>query len=480
LRIDETTQLVKDFILIKNIEMSILIKNGRVVTCESDFIADVYVEGEKIVAIGKNLPYHADKIIDATNKLVFPGGIDPHVHLDMPFMGTYSSDDYTTGTRAALHGGTTMVIDFILQTQGDTLHNALKTWQQKSAGKAIGDYSYHMAVTDFNDEVAKEVVQMIEEEGITSFKTFMAYKGALMIDDGQMVQLMKIVKANGGLVTVHATNGDMIDSLIARHRIEGKLSPLYHYLSQPEVTEAEASARFTDMLHYTDCPGYIVHMTCEGALNAVRRATERNQKVFVETCSQYLTLDASLYEKDFEGAKWVMSPPLREKKDQAALWSGINQGLVQVVATDHCPFKWEQKLMGKGDFSKIPNGHPAIEHRVEMLYSEGVVNGKISLQKFVELTSTNAAKIFGMFPRKGTIAIGGDADVVVFDPNKKHTISADTHHMNVDYSGYEGWEVTGKTETVILRGQVAIENETCLLPPGYGQFIRRGKISKII
>ena len=460
--------------------MSILIKNGRVVTSESDYIADIYTEGEQILAIGKNLPYKADKVIDATDKLIFPGGIDPHVHLDMPFMGTFSSDDYTTGTRAALHGGTTMVIDFILQTQGKSLYEALRTWQKKSEGKAVGDYSYHMAVTDFNDETAKEVVQMIEKEGISSFKTFMAYKGALMIDDGQMVQLMKVVKKHGGLVTVHATNGDMIDSLIAKHRAEGKLSPLYHYLSQPEVTEAEASGRFADMLNYTNCPGYIVHMTCEGALNAVRNATRRNQKVFVETCTQYLTLDASLYERNFEGAKWVMSPPLREKKDQTALWSGINQGLVQVVGTDHCPFKWEQKLMGKDDFSKIPNGHPAIEHRMELLFSEGVGKGRISLNKYVEVASTNAAKIFGMYPKKGTIAIGGDADLVVFDPHKKHTISVDTHHMNVDYSAYEGWELTGKTETVLLRGKVAIEGEKCLLKPGYGQFVRRGKTSLVI
>jgi dihydropyrimidinase len=394
-------------------------------------------------------------------------------------MGTHSSDDYTTGTRAALHGGTTMVIDFILQTQGDSLRNALTTWQAKSKGKAVGDYSYHMAVTDFNDEVAKEVIEMIETEGISSFKTFMAYKGALMIDDGQMVQLMKVVKKHGGLVTVHATNGDMIDSLIAKHKSEGKLSPLYHYLSQPEVTESEASARFTDMLHYTGCPGYIVHMTCEGALNAVRTATKRNQKVFVETCTQYLMIDASLYEQE-DGAKWVMSPPLREKKDQEALWAGINQGLVNVVGTDHCPFMLEQKAMGKDDFSKIPNGHPAIEHRIEFMYSEGVAKGKISLTKFVEVTSTNAAKIFGMYPRKGTVAIGTDADLVIFDPEKKHTISVDTHHMNCDYSGYEGWEVTGKTETVLLRGKVAIENEECKLEPGHGQFIKRGKTSPMI
>ena len=460
--------------------MSILIKNGRIVTAAETYIADVYIEGEEIFAIGKDLNYKADKVFDATNKLIFPGGIDPHVHLDMPFMGTYSSDDYETGTRAALYGGTTMVIDFILQTQGDTLHNALKIWQQKSQGKAIGDYSYHMAVTDFNDDVAKEVVQFIEEEGISSFKTFMAYKGALMIDDGQMVELMKVVKEYGGLVTVHATNGDMIDALIAKNRAKGNLSPLYHYLSQPEVTESEASARFTDMLHYTDCPGYIVHMTCEGALNAVRRATQRNQKVFVETCTQYLMLDASLYEKDFEGAKWVMSPPLREKKDQKALWSGINQGLVQVVGTDHCPFLWEQKKMGKDDFSKIPNGHPAIEHRMEFLYSEGVDKGKISLTKYVELSSTNAAKIFGMYPRKGTIAIGSDADIVIFDPNKEHTISVKTHHMNCDYSAYEGQQVKGKTEIVILRGKVAIEGDECKLKAGHGQFIPRSKTSKVV
>jgi dihydropyrimidinase len=393
----------------------------------------------------------------------------------MPFMGTYSSDDYTTGTRAALFGGTTMVIDFILQTQGDTLYNALRTWQKKSEGKAVGDYSYHMAVTDFNPEVGKEVVAMIEKEGISSFKTFMAYKGALMIDDGQMMNLMRVVRDHGGLVTVHATNGDMIDALIARHKREGKLSPLYHYLSQPEITEAEASGRFADLLYYTGCPGYIVHMTCEGALNAVRRATLRNQRVLVETCTQYLVLDASLYEKGFEAAKWVMSPPLRQPKDQEALWAGLNQGLVQVVGTDHCPFMWEQKKMGETDFSKIPNGHPAIEHRVELLFSEGVAKKRITLNKFVEASSTRAAQIFGMHPRKGTLSVGADADIVIFNPETKHKISASTHHMRCDYSAYEGMELTGKTETVLLRGELAIHNNECLIQPGFGQFIHRGK-----
>ena len=459
--------------------MSVLIKNGRIITASEDYIADIFIRDEVIEAIGKDLHIKAEQEIDASDMLVFPGGIDPHVHLDMPFMGTYSSDNYETGTRAALFGGTTTVIDFILQKQGNSLHAALDEWRSRANNNCVGDYSFHIAVTDFNEETKKEIKQFVEEEGITSFKTFMAYKGALMIDDRQMIGLMDEVKKHGGMVTVHATNGDMIDYLINKHREEGKLTALYHYLSQPEVTEAEASERFVDMINYTGCPGYIVHLTCEGALNAVRNATRRNQKVFVETCIQYLILDASLYEKK-DGAKWVMSPPLREKKDQLTLWAGINQGLVNVVATDHCPFMLEQKKMGEEDFSKIPNGHPAIENRMELLFSEGVHKGKISLHKFVEVTSTNPAKIFGMFPRKGSIGIGGDADLVIFDPGKKHVLSASTHHMNVDYSGYEGWEVTGKVKTVLLRGKIAVEDGKCLVEKGNGQFIKRKKISQII
>lgn len=459
--------------------MSLLIKNGRIITAADDYVADIFIEGETIKSIGKNLAVIADETIDASGMLVFPGGIDPHVHLEMPFMGTFSSDTYETGTRAALHGGTTTVIDFILQKQGSSLRAAFNEWNGRATSNAVGDYSFHMAVTDFNDSTKGEIKEMIDE-GITSFKTFMAYKGALMIDDRQMIGLMEEVKKQGGMVTVHATNGDIIDYLVQKNVSEGNRAPIYHYLSQPEVTEAEASERFVDMTNFTGCPGYIVHMTCEGALNAVRNATKRNQKVFVETCIQYLVLDASLYEQDFDGAKWVMSPPLREKKDQATLWAGINQGLVQVVATDHCPFTWEQKLMGKDDFSKIPNGHPAIEHRMELLFSEGVNKGKISLNKYVEVTSTNAAKIFGLFPKKGTIGVGADADIVIFDPSKKHTISVDTHHMNTDYSGYEGWEVTGKVKTVLLRGKVAIDDNKCLVEKGYGQFVKRKKVRGFI
>jgi dihydropyrimidinase len=460
--------------------MSILIKNGNIVTASDNYVADIFIEDEKISAIGKNLQVKADEVIDAAGLLVFPGAIDPHVHLEMPFMGTFSSDSYETGTRAALHGGTTTVIDFILQKQGHSLYDAYKEWSGRATGNAVGDYSFHMAVTDFNENTKKEIIDLIEKEGITSFKMFMAYKGALMIDDKQMVGLMNEVKQRGGMVTVHATNGDMIDFLIAKHRAEGKLTPLYHYLSQPEITEAEASERFASIAGYTGCPGYIVHLTCEGALNAVRNNNRSNQKVFAETCIQYLLLDASLYEMNFEGAKWVMSPPLREKKDQAALWAGLNQGLIQVVATDHCPFTWEQKLMGKDDFSKIPNGHPAIEHRVELLYSEGVNKGKITINKFVEVLSTNPAKIFGMHPRKGCIAPGSDADIVLFDPKQQHTISASTHHMNTDYSGYEGWQLTGKCKTVLLRGKVVVDKNECKVDKGFGKYIKRNKVAQII
>ncbi|MBC7391546.1 MAG: dihydropyrimidinase [Opitutaceae bacterium] len=460
--------------------MSILIKNGRIITAADDYMADIFIEHDKIKMIGANLDVKADKVIDAAHKLVMPGGIDPHVHLDMPFMGTSSSDNYETGTGAALFGGTTMVIDFILQTQGKSLHAALNEWKGRSDGNAVGDYSFHLAVTDFNEGTQAEIKDMIEVEGITSFKTFMAYKGALMIDDRQMVGLMNEVKKQGGMVTTHATNGDMIDYLVAKHTAENKTSPLYHYLSQPEITEAEATGRFADMAQYTGVPAYVVHMTCEGALNHIRDAAKRNQKVFAETCIQYLVLDASLYDKGFESAKWVMSPPLREKKDQEALWTGINQGSVQVVATDHCPFMWNQKKMGENDFSKIPNGHPAIEHRMELLFSEGVKMGRISLNKFVELTSTNAAKIFGMYPQKGTLAVGSDADIIIFDPKEEHTISAKTHHMNCDYSCYEGWSLTGKIKTVILRGKVAVDQNKLQVEKGYGKFIRRAKVNGII
>lgn len=460
--------------------MSILIKNGRIVTATDDYFADIFIEGETVSAIGKNLNFSADEIIEAKGKLVIPGGIDPHVHLEMPFMGAFSSDNYETGTLAAMHGGTTTVIDFVIQSQGKSLYDALHEWQGRATGNVYSDYAFHMAVTDFNSETQLEIKDLIEKEGISSFKTFMAYKGALMIDDRQMVGLMNEVNKYGGIVTVHATNGDIIDYLVAKNIAAGNVSPKYHYLSQPEITESEATGRFIDMAYQTGSNSYIVHMTCEEGLNKVRDAQKRNQKVFVETCIQYLVLDASVYDKGFESAKWVMSPPIREIKDQKALWSAINQGVIQTVATDHCPFMWKDKLKGENDFTKIPNGAPGIEHRMELLYSEGVNKGKISLNKMVDISSTSSAKIFGMFPQKGTIAVGSDADIIIFDTEKKHVLSASTHHHHCDYSAYEGHEVIGKAETVILRGKVAIDSGNVNINKGYGKFVKRSKLTNII
>lgn len=455
---------------------SLLIKNGTVVTASDVFTADVYIEGEKVHTIGKDLKHPADRVMDAQGCYLFPGGVDAHTHMELPFMGTHSSDTFESGTLAGLHGGTTTIIDFAMQTRGDSLQSALNQWHEKAGGKAVGDYAFHVAVTDFNEPTRKEIRGLIEKQGVTSFKTFMAYKGALMIDDRQIIGLLDEVAKYGGMVTTHAENGDLADTLSAENRAFGNLSPEYHALSRPPICEAEATGRIIDLAYEGDHPLYIVHMTCEDALNRVRMATMRNQKVHVETCVQYLLLDDSAYrEKDFGGAKYVMSPPLRKKKDQDALWKGIEQNLVEVVATDHCPFCMDQKRMGLQDFSKIPNGAPGIENRLELLFSEGVLKNRISLNKFVEITATAPAKIFGLFPRKGTIAVGGDADIVIFDPKAEHVISAKTHHMNCDYSAYEGWKVQGKCRTTILRGTVAIDQGKAFVGKGFGKYLPRAK-----
>jgi dihydropyrimidinase len=455
-------------------EATLLIKNGTIVTATDCYQADIYCVGESVHTIGKNLSLPVDRVIDATGHYVFPGGIDAHTHMELPFMGTFASDTFESGTLAGLHGGTTTIVDFAIQTQGDTLNAALDAWHQKADGNAVGDYAFHLGVTDFNPGTRAEIKDIVQKRGITSFKTFMAYKGALMIDDRQMLGLMEETGHYGGIVTAHCENGDLIDDLLTRHRAEKLTAPKYHPICHPEIAEAEATGRFIDLAWQGDHPCYVVHLTCEGALNRVREATKRNQQVNVETCIQYLLLDDSLYEKPgFEGAKWVFSPPLRKPKDQEALWHGINQGLVHHVATDHCPFCMAQKRMGEHDFSKIPNGAPGIENRVELLYSEGVAKGRISLNTFVDLMATRAAKIFGLFPKKGTIAVGSDADLLIFDPTVKHTLSVASQHMNVDYNAYEGWEVQGKVRTVTLRGTVAIENGQANVGKGFGRYIFR-------
>jgi dihydropyrimidinase len=453
---------------------SLLIRNGTVVTATDHYRADVFIRDEQVATIGNNLAEDADRTIDAEGCYLFPGGIDAHTHMELPFMGTFASDTFHSGTLAGLHGGTTTIIDFAIQTQGESLESAINEWHRKADGHAVGDYAFHCAVTDFNEKTRAEIPHVIKQHGINSFKTFMAYKGFLMVDDRQMFELMKELVKHGGIITTHAENGDMVDHLVQKFLAEGKTEPRYHVLSRPPICEAEASGRAIDLAFQAQCPLYIVHMTCEESLARVKAATSRNQKVHVETCVQYLLLDDSLYfQEGFEGAKVVMSPPLRKPKDQEALWAGINQNLVHHVATDHCPFCSDQKEMGIDNFSKIPNGAPGVEHRVELMYSEGVEKGRISLNKFVEVTSTTAAKIFGLFPRKGTIAVGSDADIIVFDPSKKHTISADTHHMRVDYSAYEGWEVQGKCRQTILRGTVAIDDGLPCVDEGFGRYLAR-------
>jgi dihydropyrimidinase len=453
---------------------SLLIRNGTIVTATDHYQADVLIKGEQVVAIAKELHEAADCTIDAAGCYLFPGGIDAHTHMELPFMGTHSSDSFESGTLAGLHGGTTSIIDFAIQTRGDSLETAIMQWQEKATGHAVGDYAFHCAVTDFNDHTRKEIPRVIHHHGINSFKTFMAYKGALMVDDRQMFELMKELVEHGGIITSHCENGDMIDYQVQKFIAEGKTEPRFHVLSRPAICEAEASGRVIDLAWQAGCPNYIVHMTCEEALERVRTATLRNQKVYVETCIQYLLLDESLYFQDgFEGAKVVMSPPLRKKKDQDALWAAINQNLVHHVATDHCPFCMAQKEMGKDNFARIPNGAPGIEHRMELLYSEGVEQGRISLNTFVNVSSTAVAKIFGLFPRKGTIAVGSDADIIIFDPAVRHTLSSKTHHMNCDYSAYEGWEVQGKTRSTILRGMVAIDEGKELIGAGFGNYLPR-------
>jgi dihydropyrimidinase len=450
-----------------------LIKNGIVVTATDTFKSDILIENETVSELSQSYGSSVEKTIDATGCYVFPGGIDAHTHLDLPFMGTSSSDDFETGTLAALHGGTTSIIDFAFQTQGKSLKEGLEIWHSKARGKAVCDYAFHMAVTDFNENSREEIRSLVQDSGVTSFKTFMAYKGALMIDDRQMIGLMSEVKKWGGLVTVHAENGDLADSNIQKNRALGNMAPKYHALSRPEIVESEATGRAIDLAHNGEHPLYIVHMTCESALNRVQDSLKRGQKVFVETCVQYLLLNDSLYERPgFEGSKWVMSPPLRKPSDQVALWNGINQNLIHVVATDHCPFCMNQKEMGLNDFSKIPNGAPGIEHRMELMYSEGVEKKRISLNRFVDLNCTQPAKIFNL-SQKGTIAIGGDADLVIFDPRKKHTLSKETHHMRCDYSAYEGWQVTGKVRSVFLRGKLAIDDGKALVSKGFGKYLAR-------
>jgi dihydropyrimidinase len=453
--------------------MSILIKGGTIVTATDQYAGDVLVEGEKITVIGSALAIQADRVIDAKGKYVLPGGIDVHTHMDMPFGGTTSADDFQTGTIAAAHGGTTTIVDFAIQYKGQRLHDAWETWMKKADGKAAIDYGFHMIMTDLTDQVEEEMDALVRQ-GVTSFKLFMAYPGVFMMDDASIFRALLRTGKNGGTICMHAENGGVIDVLVKKALAEGKTAPKYHALTRPVRAEAEATHRAIALAEIADVPIYIVHLSAAEALEMVTEARDRGLPAYAETCPQYLFLSYDNYEEPgFEGSKYVMSPPLRMKDTQDRLWRGLAFNDLQAISTDHCPFCMKEKHLGDGDFSKIPNGAPGVETRMSLVYDGGVRTGKISMNRFVELTSTSPAKIFGLFPKKGTIAPGSDADIVVFDPNGKQTLSAKTLHMNVDYNPYEGREVTGTTHTVLSRGKLVIDDGKFVGKAGAGSFIKR-------
>lgn len=454
--------------------MSILIKNGRIITAEQDYIADIYIEKEKVTLIGENLKNDVDKVFDAKGKYVIPGGIDVHTHLDMPFGGTTSSDDFETGTKAAAFGGTTSLIDFAIQPKGGSMREGLETWMAKAKGKATIDYGFHMIITDLPDERLSEMDEMVNE-GVTSFKLFLAYPGVLMVDDATIYKAMQQSKKNGALICMHAENGQVIDLIVEQTVAAGNLAPKYHALSRPAAAEGESTNRAIALAEMAGTPVYIVHLTCNDALTKVTDARKAKLPAYAETCPQYLHLSLDDISKPgFEGAKYVFSPPVREKWNQEKLWEGLQNNDLQVVSTDHCPFNFKgQKELGKDDFTKIPNGGPGLENRLHLTFQGGVNEGRFSVNRWVEIISTNPAKIFGMYPHKGTIAVGSDADIVIWDPNKEHTISAKTHHMNVDYSMFEGMKIKGDAETVLSRGEVIVENRKFLGSAGRGNFFKR-------
>src|SRR5829696_6945187 len=456
-----------------HIYMSLLIKNGTIVNASDLYRGDVFVEKDVVTTIGTNLSMPADRTIDATGRYVIPGGIDCHTHLDMPFGGTTSADDFESGTTAAAFGGTTSIVDFAIQYRGQTLHHAWETWMKKAEGKAAIDYGFHMIITELNDQVESEMDALVNQ-GVTSFKLFMAYPGVFMLDDASIFKALLRTGKNGGTICMHAENGGVIDVLVKQALADGKTAPKYHALTRPARAEAEATHRAIALAEIADVPIYIVHLSAAEALEMVTEARDRGLPAFAETCPQYLFLSYDNYEEPgFEGAKYVMSPPLRAKETQQQLWRGLAFNDLQAISTDHCPFCMKEQHLGDGDFSKIPNGAPGVETRMSLVYDGGVRAGKISMNRFVELTSTSPAKIFGMFPKKGTIAPGSDADIVIFDPEKKTTLSAKTHHMKVDYNPYEGRQVTGVTETVLSRGKVIIDGGKFTGKAGGGSFLRR-------
>jgi dihydropyrimidinase len=457
--------------------VSILIKGGRVVTAADDYVADVYVEDGRVALIGESLAVEAERTIDARGRLVLPGCVDPHTHLDMPFGGTVTIDDVESGQTAAAFGGTTCHVDFCIQSPGESFADALAVWHAKAEGRQLIDMGYHMAVTDLTFPGALEELAALPDRGVTSYKLFMAYKGSLMVDDETLFRTMEVAAATGALVMVHAENGEVIDVLVKRALAEGHTEPRWHALTRPPETEGEATNRAIQLAHIAGAPLYVVHVSCREAVEPIAAARARGWEVFGETCTQYFFVDSSFLERpDFEGAKYVYTPPPRDKANQAVLWNAVASDVLSVISTDHCAFSWkEQKALGRDDFSKIPNGGPGLENRLQMIHQFGVREGRIGLNRMVELLASTPAKLFGLYPRKGTLAVGSDADIVIFDPEKRVTISAASHRSRVDYNLYEGTEVVGSPETVMLRGQVLVEGDELVAAPGVGRYVARAR-----
>ncbi len=461
--------------------MGTIIKNGTIITASDTVQADILIEGEQIALIGRDLPTDGNDVIDATGKLLLPGGIDVHTHLELPFGGTVSSDDFFTGHRAAAFGGTTTHIDFAIQPMGGSLREGIDAWHKKANDKAAIDYGFHMAITDLRDDVMAEIPQMLEQ-GITSLKLFMAYKGLFQVDDTTLFRAMQQAAKHGMLIMVHAENGDVIAELAGQLIAEGKMDPKYHAVAHPAMAEAEATGRAIALAGIANAPLYVVHMTCEESIEQLVLGRAKGFPVMGETCTQYMfVFEEDLAQPGYEGAKFICSPPVRQPKDAPILWRALADNTLQAVSTDHCPFWYEGgvngripgKELGKGDFSKIPNGMPGIEDRMPVMWHHGVNEGRMSANRFVEITSTNPAKIFGLYPRKGTISVGADADIVIWNPEKEHTISAATHHMRTDYNVYEGMTVKGWPERVLLRGRTLVNDNDWLGEAGQGKFLKR-------
>jgi dihydropyrimidinase len=465
----------------KEENMKKLIKNGTIVTASDTYNAEILIENGKISAIGNNLPTHGAEVVDAKGCYVFPGAIDPHTHLDMPFGGTITKDDFETGTIGAAFGGTTTIIDFCLTNKGEPLKDAIATWHNKSKDKAVIDYGFHLMIGEINDSVLEQLETVVNEDGITSFKVFMAYKNVLQADDETLFRTLVAAKKLGALVMVHGENGDVIDFLTKKALAEGKTDPIYHALTRPPEVEGEATGRAATLTGLANSQLYVVHVSCADAVEKIAEARNKGFNVWGETCPQYLVLDKTYLEKpNFEGAKYVWSPPLRDKWNQEVLWNALKNGQLQTLGSDQCSFDFKgQKELGRGDFTKIPNGGPIIEDRVSILFSEGVKKGRLTLNQFVDITSTRIAKLFGLFPKKGTISVGADADIVIFDPTVERTISAEKHHLAVDYNAFEGMQITGEPVSVLVRGEFVVRDKQLVAKPGSGKYIKRAKYGEL-